>query len=167
MKILLDDNELDEIKIEDIVKSADNGVVKFVAGRGEKKNVDDLQKEITAHDAIESGQENAGKINGVSQEAASRYERGQHLSEDARSRVLNHKHQIADIAITKLMDSLNLFDPSQIEKQRDLVDAASKMAGIVDKIQGQNGKNTGNQVVLNLYGPRQKELRDYEVVEVN
>lgn len=166
MKIFIDDEVIEEIKIADVVKSADNGrVIKSETGNGSKVKRSEEQKVIVGIDANELGVSEASKIHGVPVQTVSSYKNGDKMDEDSRDKVLAVKHNIADLATAKLMSALNLFDPEGIEKQKDLVDAAGKLAGIVRNL-SDNSKNGNNAVVVNFYSPKQKQLSDYEVIDV-
>jgi len=166
MNLFIEDEEIEEIKIEDLFKSKDKGVViKNRQGESRGEEIPDLQKEIIAHDTLESSGKSAALVHGNTDQSANGYARGENLPEDARNRVLAHKHDIADLAISKLMDSLNLFDPNALDKQIDIVKSASMLAGVVEKISGKTDSK-GNQVTLNLYMPKQKSLESYNVIEV-
>jgi hypothetical protein len=65
----------------------------------------------------------------VNQSTASKYADGKDISnDDVKTRVLANKHNIADLATAKLMESLNLFDPSTIEKPIDQIRAAGSIS---------------------------------------
>ena len=168
MNLFIEDEEIKEVKIEDILgKSKDNGIViRNKQGESRGKETPDIQKEIIAHDAIESGNvTKLAKEIGLTQPGVEGYTNGMNLPEEARNRVLAHKHDIADLAISKLMDSLNLFDPNALDKQIDIVKSASMLANVVDKVTSKEG-GKGNQVILNLYAPKQRQLDSYSVIEV-
>lgn len=172
MDIITHDEEIKEILIEDIVKSNDNGKiissnnplnVKVPHG-GERRT--DLVKEIIAYDSIELGCRTAGALHGATKTSANDYSNGEKIEDpDVRARILGVKHNIADKAVAQLMETLNLFDPSALEKQTDVIKAAGMLAGIVDKVTGTN-KEGGNQVHLHLYGPKQNKIDKYEVIDV-
>ena len=164
MKTILSDGELSEITIEDSIKSNDAAIV-IKDGRDGTRgpNLPDLQKEIIAHDAIDIGPTRAAEIHGVSQSSASRYASGESLSEEAKTRVLDNKHQIRDLATTKLLQSLNLIDPTDIES-KDLPRVASQLSQIVERLEDK-GKG-GPAVSLHLYAPIQKKIAAYEIIDV-
>jgi hypothetical protein len=166
MKLILDDSELSEIKIQDVIKSNDKGIVvpnlKGKRGKGE----DNLTKKLAAIDAIEVGSSKAALIHNIPQSSASKYKDGLDVGDDeTRAEILGIKHNIADKAIAKLMDTLDLFNPSGIEKQVDVARAASQMAGIVERVSGL-GKNGGNNVHLHLHAPNQRKVEEYDVIDV-
>jgi hypothetical protein len=171
MKMIIDDSEIEEIlisdgRIED--KTEDKGKViikgEFQGKREEGK--DNLVKEITAIDALTIGVTKAAEINGTTHSSASKYADGKDISdEDTRARVLSRKFNIADTAVAKLMETLDLFDPTAMDKQTDIIKAAGQLAGIVERVSEKN-RAEGNQVHLHLYGPKQKSINSYEVVEV-
>jgi len=164
MKLILDENELEELKIEDLLKSNDLGIV--IQSQVGKRNegVSELQKEIVAIDALENGVIVAGKVNGVPFSSASKYKEGKDLGDDTKTRVLDLKYNIQDKATTKLMETLDLFNPSNLEKPRDIIAAARDLSSIVERI---SGKDSGNQQVhLHLYNPTQRKVNEYEIIDV-
>lgn len=166
--IVPEDEEIKEITIEDAIKSNDQSKIiikgEFQGNRGEGE--EDLTKELVAHDAIALGTSRAAEIHNVPQSSASKYKDGKDIADDeTRARVLSTRHNIADLATTKLMESLNLFDPTSFDKQSDLVRAAGTLANIVDKVAGRNDKG-GAEVKLILYGPKQVNINQYETIDV-
>jgi len=166
MKLFIQDDEVIEQRIEDTLKSPDNGVViKSQVGIKIGENRSDLTKEITALDSLEIGATKAGEINGVPQSSASKYAVGKDIADDeTRVRVLNIRNQISDMATSKLMDTLDLFDPTDIEKPRELIAAARDLSTIVEKISGKGEKD--QQVHLHMYMPNQNKVEKYEVIDV-
>ncbi len=171
MEIILTDNEIvKEVLLDDLLNNntTDRGKViikgEFLGDRDKGKS--NFEKEITALDAIEYGPSQAAIINNVPQSSASKYHDGLDIKdEETRTRVLNTRHNIANKAVSKLMDTLNLFDPNCLEKQMDIVKAAGTLSGIVERV-SMNGKNVGNSVTLNLYAPKQNKLEKYDVIDV-
>ncbi len=169
MELVTFDDEIVEIKIEDILKSNDKGKIII---KGEKVGLrdegkDDITKEIIALDTMNVGPSLASQIHSVPVSSASKYSDGKDISDDdTRSRVLGVRHNIADKAVAQLMDTLNLFDPSNIEKPLDQIKAASMLANIVEKVSIGSNKNGGNEVHLHLYGPKQNKIDRYEVIDV-
>lgn len=169
MNIFIEEEEIKEIRIEDILKpSNDRGVV-HQKHQGESRGLErsDLEKEIIAHDVIETSGLSASKVHDITQQGANGYARGENLSDEARDRVIAHKYNVADIAISKLMDSLNLFDPNGLDSEMDRIKSASMLAGIVEKVTSKENGKGGNNVVLNLYAPQQRALSKYDVIEVS
>lgn len=165
MNIFSEGDEIKEILIEDVIRTEDNGKIILPTVGERKEGIDELTKEIIANDALALGPSLASKIHGVPQSSASKYSNGIDVSEDAKTRILSTKHNIADLATAKLMESLNLFDPTCIEKEKDRVLAASHLANIVEKMTA-GGKNEGTKIELHMYAPKQRPLKEYEVIEV-
>ena len=169
MNILMEDSEVKEIKIEDILQSNDFGKViiknEFNIGRGPE--IDLIRKEIIANDALELGPTRAAEYNGVSKQRASEYANGQDLDKDPdlKNRILDKKHNIGDLAMTKLMESLSLFNPTNLTKPSDMIKSAGILAGIVEKIHGRDDKS-GGKIELHLYSPKQKNIASYDVIDV-
>ncbi len=172
MELITYDEEIKEILIEDIIKSNDKGKV-ITPGNdplistpvGPHKN--DLTKEIIAYDSMEIGSRKASALHDVNKNSANDYANGERIEDpDVRARILGVKYNIADKAVAQLMETLNLFDPSAIEKQTDVIKAAGMLAGIVEKVSSNGNKGNGNEVHLHLYGPKQNKLDRYDVIDV-
>lgn len=166
MKLIITDEEIDLKPI--IVESDDRGkVITPSVGIRDTPNRDELTKEIIAIDAIELGVNAAAKLHGIDHASTSRYKDGIHIQdEDAKTRILSRKHGIADTAVAKLMETLNMFDPSDLEKPMDKIRAAKDLASIVDHMSPQN-KNEGNgEIHLHMYSPKQRPMKEFEVIDV-
>src|SRR5688572_8459333 len=100
MEIFSEELEIKEIKIEDIIKSNDRGIViQDKTGTNRSDNNSNLVKEITAIDALTIGPTIAAKINGVDDASASKYKDGLDIADDeTRARVNQTKYNIADTA---------------------------------------------------------------------
>lgn len=165
MKLIIQDDEVEEKPI--LIDDTDRGIV-IRPTIGERGNeIDSLTKEIIANDAIEVGITKAAEIHGVSTYSASRYKDGEDIGkdEDVRSRVLAKRHGIADLAVSKLMESLNLFNPSNIEKPRELISAARDLAAISKDMAG-DSKSGDREIHLHLYSPKQRPLNEYTIIDV-
>ena len=168
MDLILNDDQVEEVTLDDFINGTDKGII-HVDKQGENHpgyHRDEISKEIIADDAIKLGPGLAGQIHGVSAPSASKYANGLDIKdEDAKARILSKKHNIADVATAKLMDTLGLIDPNDIEKPMDKVRAAAMLSGIVEKIT-EKGKS-GNTIELHLYSPKQGRIENYEVIDVN
>ena len=166
MDLIIDDDEVKEIGLDHFINPYDMGIIhKDKKGECNKERREEITKEIVAYDTIDLGPKEAAKINGVSERSAIRYSNGEDIKDDdTRSRVLARKYDIAETATAKLMDALELFDPRDIEKPKDLIKAASDLSNIVDKISGQ-GKG-GNKIELHLYAPKQNDIKKYDVIDI-
>lgn len=164
MNIFLTEEELVEIK--PLEETKDKGlVINPAVGKREDNNID-LVKEITALDTLSIGSVAASKINGVPQSSASKYSNGKDISNiDARARINSAKYEIEDTAVSKLMETLQLINPHEIEKTRDKIALISGLSSLVDKISGNNDKEGKVQVTLNLYAPNQRKENEYETIE--
>ena len=167
MELILDDEEIKEVTLDDFINPNDHSKITIVGElqgvRGEGK--DDITKEIIANDALMLGVTKAAEIHGIGQSSASKYKDGKDIvNEDTRARVLAKRHDIADTATAKLMEALNLFDPTGIEKQTDLIKSASMLSNIVERVSS-IGK-TGDGIHLHLYAPKQNSINKYDVIDV-
>ena len=168
MNLIMKDDEIEEILIEDVIKSNDFGKVisKSDDGTGKRgKDKAEFVKEMIALDAVEIGPSRAALIHDVDRNSVHDYLNGERLNEDAKTKVLSARHNITDTAIAKLMETLDLFDPNDMEKPADIVRAAGVLAGIVERVTSKE-RSDGPTVVLNLYNPRQRKIEDYEIIHV-
>lgn len=165
MKLIIEDSEIDEKPI--LIKSEDRGkiIVPSIGERG--KGLDELRKEIIAHDTIEVGPTRAAEIHGITTESAFRYGNGEQIKdEDAKTRILSRKHGIGELAVTKLMQTLNMFDPNGLENQKDIVRAAKDLSSIAESMTP-SSKNSGDgEIHLHMYAPKQRPMREFEVIDV-
>jgi len=166
MKIFLEDDELDEIDPIKILQSSDKGkvITPTVGKRGD--GLTDERKEIIANDVIDLGPTKAAEIHGISIPSASKYGNGQDITNrDIRAGVIARKNDIENVAVVKLMDTLNLIDPAKVPKVRDKIALMTGLSNLVDKIG--SDKDAGKpQVHLHLHAPTQKKESDYEVIDV-
>lgn len=167
MKVLISDDDVKEIPIN--FPTEDLGIVKSERDQTkEDKDIKkpELERELAAHDAIDLTTKKAAAISGIPMGTVKEYAIGKYLGDDdARARVLAHKHNIEDVATAKLMDTLNLIDPGNCEKERDKVTMATGLASILEKVSS-NNKGNGNSISLMLYMPRQRDSESFEVIEV-
>ena len=164
MKVILEDNEVEELLIEDSIRTNDLGLVIKPKIR-DSPNLPELQREIIGRDALEVGPVEAARIHGISKSSASEYANGRDLgNEEAKTRILDARHEIRDLATTKLLEALGAIDIGDIEKVTDKVRAAGHLSQIVERMEGKNEK--GQSVHLHLYSPNQKKVSQYEVIDV-
>lgn len=164
MNIFLDDKELEEIK--PVKESDDKGLVISPNHTGSEPERPDIIKEIIANDAAELGRKQAAEIHGVSERSVSRYSAGERVSEDTKSRILDRKHEIQNIAVTKLMQTLNLLDPNSLESEKDKVTVMNGLSQVLDRL-GDNGSKSGDRAIhLHMTLPTMKKETDYDVIEV-
>ena len=165
MKLLIDDSEI-EVKPVEIISNDKGLVIRPRTGENRGPNRDELTKEILAHDALEIGVRAAGRINGASKSALSEYSNGNDIKDtEIRDGILAKRNGIADHAVNKLIESLSLFDPNEIEKPLDQVRAAQSLASIVEKMTP-IGKNGDGEIHLHLYSPKQRHMKDYDTIDV-
>lgn len=174
MNIFLSDDELEEIK--PLKKSEDNGLV-IIPGKpnGENKQGripaeeerSDIIKELIANDAIELGARESAMIHGVSPATANRYSNGNSISDpEVKTRVIAAKHDIENLAVAKLMETLNLLEPSMIDKEKDKVTVINGLSQVIERINGKdNGPKNAVVVHLEMHAPPQRKESDYEVIE--
>lgn len=163
MKFIIEDDDVEIV--EPIRETPDAGLIHLPTNTGnEVPRYTEEQKEKIANDVLNgmSGKE-AAAIYGVSQPLANSYARGEGMSSDVRTRVLSKKYDIQDHAVTKLMDTLNLLNPSQL-RTKDQIQLMNGLAGVIDKM-SEKGPVMPSKVELHLYAPNQKKESEYEVIE--
>lgn len=170
MKIFSDE-ELEEIP--PLKESDDKGLVKTPERKGgrpsDKETRDDIIKAIIAEDVKELGKDSAAIIHGVSPSSALRYSHGEGIKDpDIRAGVIAQRHGIENIAVAKLMDTLEMLDPGSIEKEVDKIKVMTGLATVIEKITGGQSKGSNvNVVQLELHMPNQKKESDYETITVS
>jgi hypothetical protein len=75
---------------------------------------------------------------------------------------------VQEIALTRLLDAAGLLDIDRIinEKPKDIASIAANLSRVYSNLRDKNSSSGDNQVVVNIYSPRQKREQDYEVIEV-
>ena len=162
-----------ELRMPEIIKAPD-------LGRGEgNTNLDPLTKELVAIDGAlvpfgrGTTQTDIAKIHGVKQEEVSYLSRGFDRSniderkedEPIKESINQVKYRALDAATTKLMETLDLFDPSALN-QKNLPDAAVKMASVMERLEGRGNVSSAPPVQFHIYAPRTRHEDQYEVIEV-
>lgn len=185
MKILIDDKEIKEIKIpslplphvdEDGNISIANIIKEKDRGRNGAGNLTQLEKEIIAKDAIETGlsQNDLAKVHGVSREAVSYISKGydrtnvedRKVNEGVKEVIENSREKIANIATEKLLKTLEHFIPETLD-MKDKPGAAVKLASVIEKVsQGFNGEGS-NRPQFIVFSPRVRNEREFDVIDVS
>ena len=161
MNIFLSEEE--EIEIPAIGDSQDRGIV--VTPSYTKRTRSDLEKEIIAIDAIDNGAKAIAPIHDVNISQAGHYAAGDKMNEDVKARIMGHKYNIQDAAVAKLMATLDLLDPNDLEKPRDKIALMTGLSNLVDKISDKRDDSGSKVLHLHLHSPSQKKETDYEVIE--
>ena len=131
----------------------------------EEKRTDEV-KELIAEDVMELGAREAALIHGVSERSAANYANGKQMGSESSARVLTKRHEIENVAITKLMQTLELLDPDNVEKERDRVTIMTGLSKVLDTIT-EKKQGEGTKVLhLHLYDPGRKKESDYKVIDV-
>lgn len=157
---------LEEIpeEIKPVERSEDNGLVitPEIGKRGE--GVSDLQKEIIGLDALIIGPSAAAELHGVPQSSASKYANGLDVKEETRLTILGERHKIEDKAVTRLLNTLDLLNPAELEKPRDKIALLGALGNVLDRFTSK--EKEGTQVLhLHLHAPSQNKETDYETIE--
>ena len=172
MKLILDESELELLPINNNGKG--RVILPEVLGRREgSKNKSDLEKEIISIDSALSGvrQKNLAEIHNVSQAEVSIRSRaidrtnieGRKIDSEVLLRINQAKFNIADSATAKLMQTLDIFEPNQLE-QKNLPSAAVQLASVVDKMSGE--RDSGSNINFVVFAPRMRSEDSFDVIEV-
>lgn len=169
MNIFLDDTELEEIQ--PLKPTEDNGrvITPDRSNTGRKPNEEapsDAIKEIMAMDALTLGARKAAEIHGLSKSAINTYTNGNHVGEESKARILDAKYKIQDVALTKLMSTLNLLDPTEEMSTKTKITVINGLGNLVDKLGDRSDGRTDRAVHLHLHAPPQKKETDYDVIDV-
>lgn len=139
-------------------------------GREGDKNIPETVKELAGVLAHFDSQTNVAESLGISVSQVHQYKNGrngQHApNEELKDRIDERLGNARDIALDRLVDSLNVITPEKLEKIK-VVNAASiaqKMASVLEKT-GEKKNDIGN-VIFQLYYPRIQEEKTFEVIEV-
>lgn len=173
MKLIIDDNEIELISP---LKEKPKAVVITEEKSGRKEggnNKTELEKEIIALDAIGNNQKAVAAVHGVTQTEVSIHSRavdrsnleGQQTNEELKTVINQRRYNIADKATSRLFETLDLFNPENIESHK-LPAAAAALATVVDKIAPADNGNTQN-VIFQVFSPRMVKEESFEVIEVS
>jgi hypothetical protein len=166
MNIFMEDDDLKEIPA--VPPSEDLGRVIVPTQGKREEEISILQKEIAALDAQLIGPTEAARIHDVSIPSASKWSNGKDMGkeDEVRSRILSRKFDIQDTAVTKLMETLDILDPSDLVKTREKVMVINSLGNLVDKMTARN-EVPAAAVHLHMYMPNQKAITDYgKVIDV-
>jgi predicted transcriptional regulator len=182
MKLIIDDSELKNlskpsIPLPEIDGSTGEIRIPEILGRPKGgKNLSDLTKELIAYESVNSPltQKQIAAIHGVTEATVNHLSQGYNTTnidtrkenEDIKAVLNERKYNIADKATAKLMQSLDLFEPTSLE-QLDLPGAALKMASVVQKISENFAEHNNNNIQFIVYAPRMRSESSYETIEVN
>jgi hypothetical protein len=174
MKLIIDDKDLHELPLPSIDTEGRIVVPPNLGRKKDVPNLPELTKKLITIDANSgTNQANLAKIHGISQSEVSILERGidrtnidgRKVNEELSAIGKTVRHSIADVATAKLMESLDLFEPTHIE-QKELPGAAIKLATVIEKING-NGTQHGPSVTFNVYAPRMMREEQFETIILN
>ncbi len=184
MKIIISDDELKERMkppLSDLIEG-DVRLPKVITppelGRPEgAKNIDPITRELIALDGAFGSlpQTSIARVHNVAQSEVSFLSKGydrtnvdeRKVDENLQTSITQRKFGIIDTATTKLMETLDLFDPNYIE-QKQLPEAANKIASVVERLEGRGNINqNAPSVQFHVYAPRTRHEDQYEVIVVN
>jgi transcriptional regulator with XRE-family HTH domain len=160
-------NDLSQLISQDKSKTQTLGQGPSV-GNAREKAIDPIVREMVALDAIDLRQKDVAVLHGVTQSTVSDSENGKvgdRVDVELKAKVNNKKFQIKDLAVSKLMSTLDLFQPQGLENQMEVITAASKLSGIVEKLEEKQA-DKGNAVNIVFYNPRQNVESKYDTIDV-
>ncbi len=179
MKIIHSEDEIKEKRIVLPIPSVTTDgevIVPPELGRKEDSHVSDIKKNLIAFDSVTSGlsQRDIAKIHGTSQALVSSLANGYNTpnvdtrkpNEDVREIITATRESVAKTASSKLLETLDLFNPDSLE-QKELPGAALKISSVLEKAsQGFTGDNNGPRVAFIVMAPRMRKESDYDMVDV-
>lgn len=153
-------------------------------GRKEgRKTLSPMMRNLIGAAARIDGAKSAGKAFDVSESSARHYSKGRTGQEQpivpaARAEVVKHEDNIKSKRekivngsydrIAALFDDDGPVNEENLKamKPREAVSVAKDLAAIVDRVTPKE-KDTGQRVQVVVFAPRQKEEKDYEVVDID
>jgi predicted transcriptional regulator len=183
MKLIIDDDEVKPIPIKLPMPIVDDdgdliieGVIELEKKRGREGTLNQLEKELIAHDAINTSasQTEIARLHGVSQQSVSSLSRGYNTSgldnrkvnEGVLEVVESARERIANTATQKLLESLETFIPQTLD-QKELPGAALKLASVVEKVQQGFNPSEKNGPRFIVFSPRMKAEEAFDIIEVH
>lgn len=160
-RVASEDNLLNRLKVEPLVHKGN--------GHGRSGRGIEAQAEAVAISKEKTIREAAAET-GYSQQHIVKLRRAEPTGEKVNSELEKHIEEKVeaskDRALDKLMDALDLMDEDKLKRcnARDLSSIASNMSNIAHGGKDRNAAGAGIQIVV--YAPRQKELKEYEYVDI-
>jgi len=178
MKIISNDPVVPEKKIVlPLPEVTERGEVRIpeILGRKKDSHIDPISKHLIALDVIEGIPQNkVAQIHRTSQAAVSAISRGFNTTNidtrkedpDLSETINKRKSAIVDAATSRLLTSIENFDPCNLE-DKQLPGAALKLATVVEKFTETNRDNASNTTFI-IYQPRAKSEVDFgEPIDLN
>ena len=130
------------------------------------KNLDSDQKVSLAVDSNVTSISEAAKNHNVSRATAQKYSQLKGMSEEEKSLVEQKLSTTRSVAIDKLMLTLGLISLDDLRNQdaRQLSVIAANLSKVASNMNPVERTHSAVQVVV--YGPRQKEVDEYKIIEV-
>lgn len=184
MKIIISDDELKDKMRLPLPSLLENGNLKLPdivvppeLGRPEgSTNKDQVTKEIIALDGAfgSNGQKAIARIHGVTQPEVSFLSKGfdrtnvdtRQENEELKTTINQVKHKIVDRATCKLMEALDIFEPSALD-QKQLPSAMVSVASVIERMENKGPTSAIAPVNFHIYAPRTRHEDQYEVIQVN
>jgi len=178
MKIIHEDEIILEKKISLPVPEIHDGevIVPESLGRKPGSEISDIKKQLIAIDSVTSGlgQRDIARIHGTSQALVSSIGNGYNTpnidtrkpNEDVRAVISATRESVARSASSKLLETLDLFNPDSLE-QKELPGAALKISSVLEKAsQSFSGSDNSTKVAFIVMAPRMRKEEDYGMIDV-
>ena len=169
MRVYIEKEEKEEIPpvSKEKLKEDDKGIIRFPKNPKENPIIPDDVKELVAVDAAFLGPKATSQLHGVPVSTVHDIANNTEAGQNAKAIKAMDKHGIADMATAKLMLTLNLLSPMDIDKEKDKIAVIDGLSKVIERMADKGKDGEGKRVVhLHLYAPNQKEEREYPVIEV-
>lgn len=134
-----------------------------------KPNFSTMEKVLAGSLAHIVGNKEAADIVGMSPQHVMNIKNGKEGGEEVQEQIKTTIGKARDVALEKLVSSLDALTPSKISslKARDAAAVARDMSTVVDKLTPKEEGNKNNGVIVQIYAPQQHtDETVYPVVEV-
>lgn len=155
---------------EEIIVQVEHKRLRDSGRREGDKNIPETVKELAGVLAHVDTLKNVGESLGISTSQVHQFKNGrnsQHVpNEELKDKIDERLGTVKDLALDRLVNSLNVITPEKLEKIK-VVNAASiaqRMASVVEKVSEK--KNDVGNVIFQIYAPRMREEKEFEVIEV-
>lgn len=166
-----EDFELERRKMQGTAPNISRTVIQ--RGRDNTHELPEELREVVAEIAIEEGTKAASEAFDISNSSIAAYKHGStstttyHKNERVKAR-----QRIADRVHTKLELAIDALTPdkiSKVDKATELTTVMKDLASVTEKLTGRiqlTDEDKSKQVHLHLYGPPQKKIESYEIIDV-
>jgi hypothetical protein len=116
------------------------------------------------------GNKNTAELTGLPTARISQFRNGKNgskVDESLKMALLERKDKIQDTCISKVDMFLSMLTEDRVESMdtKDIASSAEKIVNIYDKL-GPKNPNAGNQIMIQFYAPKMREVADMVTIEV-